>query len=238
MRRSPGLIIAGIAVLAAACAEHGASDRLLAPSRDALHGAQPHLTTPVLLTTFLQPVLDPETQTTYQASGGLQLAVAWLTPTAVERWLFPPGPCRSSSLLPAVQDGMVEIDLCAVIDNAGGAALVGGGLALNSDPNQRGGILVPFGVPALFPPGPCRTYVVRGALAVDDALATALSDRPGDIAALFEFQEVNELPGGEIRGVFGPPSGGPGDPGTVSGFQEVNEVDPGCVIDVTLAARS
>jgi hypothetical protein len=40
-------------------------------------------------------------------------------------------------------------------------------------------------------------------------------------------------PGGEIRGVFGPPAGGGGDPGTLAGFNGVDGGDPECVIDVT-----
>jgi hypothetical protein len=45
-----------------------------------------------------------------------------------------------------------------------------------------------------------------------------LPSRPGDFAALFEFQEMNERPGGEIGGVFGPPADGGGDPRAIAGF--------------------
>jgi hypothetical protein len=238
MRRSPGFFAIGVAVLAAGCAEGASPDRLIAPSEKAQHGAQPHLVTPVVFDTFLRPVRDPETGIAYEGGGMLRLTFGWDVPTAVEQQIVPPGPCRTTSLLPAVQEGAVQVHVCAFIANPGGGVLVGGGLALNNDPNQRGGIIVPFGTPNLYPPGPCRSYVVEGALAVDANLPAALSDHPGDIAALFEFQEVNERPGGEIRGTFGPPSSGPGDPGAIAGFQEVTEVDPSCVIDVTMATRS
>jgi hypothetical protein len=233
MRRSRILLMLGLGAAAAACSDPAAPGRQILPSDGALHGAQPHLATPVVLNTFLNPVTDPTTGLAYEGGGWLQLTFGWQAPPEPDDAFVPPGPCRSS-LLPAVQDGFTLLDVCALIDNPGGARLVGGALVPVGD---AVGALIQIGSPGLFPPGPCRSYVVRGALSIGDELAVALSSNPADLAALFEFQEVNEMPGGELRGTFGPSSGGPGDPGAISGFQEVNELDPGCVIDVTTTPR-
>ena len=233
MRRSSGMLAAGAMLLATGCANSAAVDRLLAPPEQARRGAEPHLVSPVMFRAVLYPVTDPQTQVAYAGGGTLRLTFGWAPPPDGDRLIVPPGPCRSTSLLPAVQDGFVQVNVCAFIDNPGGGALTGGGLALNNDPNQRGGIIVPFGTRNLFPPDPCRSYEVHGAVAMERSIAVALSNRPGDFAALFEFQEVNERPGGEIRGVFGPPSAGGGDPGASSALHGPVGGDPACVVDVT-----
>jgi hypothetical protein len=231
MRRSSTLSLTGAALVLAGCAS-SATDRLLAPPEQARRGAEPHLASPVFFRAPLRPVVDPQTQLAYDGGGSVRLILGWSPPPHPERLIVPPGPCRSTSLLPAVQDGFVQVNVCALIDNPGGAALSGGGLASNNDPNQRG-MLVAFGTRNLYPPGPCRTYVVVGAVAMDRDIAIALANRPGDFAALFEFQEVNERSGGEIRGDFGPPSGGPGEGSATGGLQGPGGGDPACVIDVT-----
>jgi len=232
MRRSSMLLSAGAALLLTGCANGTATDRLLAPPGRARLGAEPHLS-PVFFRTTLRPVTDPHTQVAYEGGGTLRLTFGWTPPPDPDRLILPPGPCHSTSLLPAVQDGFVQVNVCAVIDNPGGGALAGGGLVSNNDPNQRSELIVPFGTRNLFPPDPCRTYVVLGAVAMNRDVAAAFSSHPGDFAALFEFQEVNERPGGEIRGVFGPSSGGPGNPGMSAVIHGPSGSDPACVIDVT-----
>ena len=231
MRATRLLLVLGLG--AAACADPAAPARRIAPPDGALRGAEPHLATPVVLNSFLNAVVDPTTGLAYQGSGRLRLTLGWQAPPEPERFLVPPGPCRSS-LLPAVQDGATLLGVCALIDNPGGARLVGGALVPTGD---AVGAIISIGNPGLYPPGPCRSYVVRGALVVGGDVVAALWSNRGSLAALFEFQEVDQRPGGALRGVFGPSTGGPADHGAISGFQEVNEVDPGCVVDVTLPPR-
>lgn len=227
MRATRLLLVLGLG--AAACSDPAAPAGRIVPSDNPARGAEPHLATPVVLHSFLNAVVDPTTGVAYQGSGRLRLTLGHLEPG---RSFVPPGPCRST-LLPAVQDGLTLLGVCALIDNPGGARLVGGALVATGDAVRA---IVPIGTPSLYPPGPCRSYIVRGALLVGDDVVAALWSNPGSLAALFEFQEVNEMPGGALRGTFGP-SGGPADPGAISGFQEVNNFDPDCVIDVTPTPR-
>jgi hypothetical protein len=228
------LLALGLGATATACSDAAAPvQRIAAPDGPSL-GAEPHLATPVVLNSFLNAVVDPATGVAYDGGGRLRLTLARQRSAELGASFVPPGPCRSS-LLPAVQDGFTLLGVCALIDNPGGARLVGGALVSTGDAVRT---IVPIGSPGLFPPGPCRSYVVRGALLIGRDVAAALWRNREGLAALFEFQEVNETPGGALRATFGPSSGGPDDPGAISGFQEVNEVDPGCVIDVTLPPRS
>jgi hypothetical protein len=223
------------ALFVTGCADSSAVDPLLAPPEQPRLGAEPHLAGPIMFKALLLPVTDPLTHDAYSGGGTLRLTFGRAAPPDHGRRIYPPGPCRSTSLLPAVQDEFVQVNVCAFIENPGGGALSGGGLVLNNDPNQRGGFVLTFGTPNLYPPGPCRSYVVLGAVATERGLATALSNRPGDFAALFEFQEVDNRPGGEIRGVFGPPSRGGVNPGSMGGVHDPDGGDPACVIDVTPA---
>lgn len=229
MRATRLLLVLGLG--AAACSDPAAPARRIVPSDEPARGAEPHLATPVVLHSFLNPVVDPTTGLAYESSGRLRLTLGWAGPMELGRF-YPPGPCRST-LLPAVQDGITPLGVCALIDNPGGARLVGGSLVSTGDAVRA---IVPIGGPGLYPPGPCRSYVVRGALLIGNDVAAAIWSNPGSLAALFEFQEVNETPGGALRGTFGP-SGGPADPGAISGFQEVDNFDPDCVVDVTLPPR-
>ena len=236
MRMTSLVLVLGLGAAAAACSDTAAPARQISPSDGARRGAEPHLATPVVLNGFLNPVVDPTTGLAYDGSGRLRLTLGWQAPPEPERTHVPPGPCRNgSSLLPAVQDGFTLVGVCAVIDNPGGARLVGGVLGSTGD---AVGALVPIGGPGAYPPGPCRTYAVRGMLLVSDDVAAALWSDPGSLAALFAFQEVDSRPAGTLRATFGPSSGGPADRGAISGFQEVNEVDPDCVVDVTLPPRA
>jgi hypothetical protein len=128
---------------------------------------------------------------------------------------------------------MSLLGVCAKIDNPGGARLFAGALV---DPGDRTPPALSLGDARIWPPGPCRSYVVGGTLVIPTEMAQAIASGRGDLAAIFGFQEVNEMPGGEMRGVFGPAPGGPGDPGSVRGIIIDNSRD-GCFVDVTSTPR-
>lgn len=144
---------------------------------------------------------------------------------------YPPGPCRPE-FLPAVQRGQTLVSLCAYVNNAGGGTFVGGALVASGGPSLAP--LVRF-EPTAVESAPCRGYIVRGALLLDDAVARAMASRPGDFGAIFGFQEVNELgPPEEMRGTFG--AAAPPDP--EGGFIPVPTGDPACVVNVTAATTA
>ncbi|MEO7368015.1 MAG: hypothetical protein ABIZ36_08660 [Gemmatimonadaceae bacterium] len=99
--------------------------------------------------------------------------------------------------LPAVQQGQTLVSVCAFIENGGGSALLG--LTLTS---SRGTSPTTLGIGS-FPPGPCRTYLVRGAFALDDAAARSIANHPGDLVAIFGFQDVDDRTANEMRGTLG-----------------------------------
>lgn len=228
MSKSRTMAPIALAIVLAACAEPVAPARQMEPSSAPRLGAQPHLSAPTVLNTFLLPVTDPTTGNRYLAAGRIQLRIGAPGTSA-----FPPGPCRIDAGLgsPPSPD---FVSVCASIENPGGKRLAGGIFGLASG----GRAWLAIGNPGEYPPGPCRSYLVRGTLAISHDLAVAVSSRPGDYAALFQFQEVDPRPAGEIRGVFGPPTGGPGDFGSIFGFQEVDPRTPDCVVNVTSSLRS
>ncbi len=112
--------------------------------------------------------------------------------------VFPTGPCTPAQL-PAVQRGQTLVAVCAFIENGGGSPLLG--LTLSSTRGTARSI-VTLGI-ASVPSGPCRTYLVRGAFALDDASARTIANHPGDLATIFAFQEVDPRDPPEMRGTLG-----------------------------------
>jgi hypothetical protein len=113
---------------------------------------------------------------------------------------FPAGPCRPE-FLPAVQRGQTLVSLCSFIDNAGGGLFIWFKLAASGGPSLAP---IVYLMPTAIESSPCRSYLIRGAVALDDAVARAIASNPSALDAIVAFQAVDAFePPEEMRGTFG-----------------------------------